>query len=780
MVLTTSRSTLVSLLLCGLMLSGCLKQAKTVTRVLTPVPVDLAWVVDLEEASVPADPPAALQEAGSEMLAARNLQPTLHDAEDWAATFGRQRASSLRMAWLDQQAPEGGLLALVELRPYYDNTSQGRYRWIVAVRATVAPANAPERELDVQFEVPVFLRFIHQGADQAMAEARLDIVRRLARLIDGVLQDPEGGWPLSEPVGASTGTPSGRWVVHEGGAAGDPVEAGLQGPIYFVMLDRFANGDLDNDDEDVATGDPQGWHGGDLRGLIDHLDHLDALGVRTVWLSPLTVSQDDKAGATGPFHGYWMRDPAALDPRWGTEDELRELRKGLDARGMKLVLDVVTNHVAYDSPLPRQRPDWFHGKGPITDWQDPVQAEQGDVHGLPDLDQDNPAVARWLTEAAQIWIERARPDGFRLDAVRHVSIDFWAEYNREVGKLGGKGFALLGELFEGRPDVISDVWRRGRFRQMFDFPLHYAMVESICGGAHLGKVGSVLSLDRLYDRPDALVTFLDNHDLPRVMTACGDDRDKVLDALAVQLGLRGIPAITWGTEVGLRGDGEPENRADMVFRDPGPLHARIKRASRLRAEHPALRGDRSIILAARENLLAVLRLGEGEAVLVVLNRGKNAADVTLPSGFPAKTATTLLGEQDAEVGLAKGVITVPAGGARWVWVEPKSAKALERWVEKATAPSLQTVSFEVTGFNGEALAVVGGAPELGLWQATHGARLERTGDRWTGQIEVPRDTVLEFKLVGLGAEPVWESRANRYLQVRADREPVVLAWNQGG
>lgn len=754
-------------------LVGCIKQGRAVTQVEGSLPVQIAWVVDGEGQGGPIDPPAALRKAGDQMLAARNLVPTEHLAAAWGADFARQRASSLRMSWLDEAASDAGLLALVELRPYYDNTSQGRYRWIVGVRATVAPAAAPLRQIDVQFEVPVFLRFIHQGADEAMAEASLDIVRRLSRLVDGVLQDPEGDWQLSAPEGASLRRPGPEEASESARAP-----RGLQGPVYFVMLDRFANGDPRNDGGQVDVSDPQGWHGGDLRGLIDHLDELHALGMRTLWLSPLTLGQRGKAGETGAFHGYWMHDPAALDPRWGSEAELVELRAALDARGMELVLDVVTNHVGYDSALPRERPSWFHGEGPITDWGDPVRAERGDVHGLPDLDQSNPEVQRWLTDAARRWMTLARPDGFRLDAVRHVSLSFWDAYNREIGKLGGPGFALLGELFDGRPDVVADVWRRGRFRQMFDFPLHYALVEGICGGQHLGKIGATLSLDRLYDRPAQLVTFLDNHDLPRVRSVCGEEA-RVWDALAVQFGMRGVPAITYGTESGMVGEGEPENRADMRFVEPGELHRRLATVSRLREQHPALRSGRSWVLAAQKNLLGVLRVGEGDVVLVALNRGAKVAEIALPAGLPVDEARTVLGEGD-EVLLKGGVVHVPPGATRWVALRARSAEQLARWVERDRALPPERVRFEVSGYAGEQLGVVGGAPELGLWQATHALRLSPEAGQWIGEVEVPRGSVLEYKLVGLGEQPVWESRANRYLHAQLDRDTARLRWEQGG
>ena len=175
--------------------------------------------------------------------------------------------------------------------------------------------------------------------------------------------------------------------------------------LYFVFVDRFANGDPSNDG-DIDPTDLQAWHGGDLAGVRSRLDHLENLGVTRVWLSPVFASRQEDFHGWGAFHGYWITDPEKIEPRFGTEDELRALADDLHDRGMKLDLDMVWNHVAWEAPVRTDHPEWFHPDTPIEDWEDPLQRTQGWVHGLPALAQEQPEVAHWLSTISLAWLER--------------------------------------------------------------------------------------------------------------------------------------------------------------------------------------------------------------------------------------------------------------------------------------------------------------------------------------------------------------------------------------
>lgn len=345
--------------------------------------------------------------------------------------------------------------------------------------------------------------------------------------------------------------------------------------IYFVLVDRFANGDPANDGS-IDPKDPQAFHGGDLQGVLEHLDHIQGLGFDTVWLSPVWKMRTEKFFEHGAFHGYWVQDPGQVEPRFGDEATLRRLADALHARQMKLVLDMVYNHVSFDSPLKSEHPDWFHPAEPIVHWDDPVEVQTHEVHGLPDLNQDNPEVDAWISGWTRHWMEAVHPDGFRIDAVRHMPVDFLHRLSVDVRSWSNPNFYLLGELFDGDPLVVRDTITAAGLSSAFDFPLHYAMVDVFCKDQPLGRLASVLSLDPLYGDPEKLVTFLDNHDVGRITSACRGDASRIRKALAFLLTARGTPSLYYGTEWGLSGEKEPENRGDMPWTGEPPFASEIR------------------------------------------------------------------------------------------------------------------------------------------------------------------------------------------------------------
>ncbi|MFO0599237.1 MAG: alpha-amylase family glycosyl hydrolase [Myxococcaceae bacterium] len=385
--------------------------------------------------------------------------------------------------------------------------------------------------------------------------------------------------------------------------------------IYFVMVDRFENGDRSNDSI-VTPDDPSAFHGGDLQGLIDRLDWIQSLGFDTVWLSPVFAMRTEAWHGHGAFHGYWTWDLSKLEPRFGTEETLRRLRAELDRRHMKLLLDLVLNHVGPDAPLLTQHPDWFHHHGGITDWNDPVQLTDYDVHGLPDLATEKPEVFAFLLNATRHWLDVARPDGFRLDAVKHLPVSFWARFRDELPNQW-----LLGELLDGDPQALVTTWKEGRFSTLFDFPLGFAITDVFCRGADPSKLAAALTNDRRYPDANALVTLVDNHDLPRLASACGGDRQKIAAALRFLLAMRGTPSIIWGTEIAATGEKEPDNRASMRFVDD-PLREVISGAMAQRAASRALREGTTIVEKVGQGELSLLRVVDGEAQRITVRAGQ--------------------------------------------------------------------------------------------------------------------------------------------------------------
>jgi hypothetical protein len=685
-------------LLFALLWGACFPKTTSIS-LSQPEPVLVALVYDQENEASVAPFPSSLASELEARLTQRGLLPRFAESQLQADAFERRRATGQRLDWLRGQAQNGERVLLVETRSSYVSQMAGRWRWVVSAQLSIVRGGTLE-VLDARVEIPVFLQFGNESGEDALTLSGPTLMQRLERLLDTALSTANEDSVGTRDLPGSS-----------------PVE-NKNGLIYFAMVDRFSNGTPENDGT-VDTSDPTAFHGGDLRGLINRLDYLQALGVKTLWLSPVFEMRTEHLGEYGAFHGYWLEDPYRVEPRFGTEADLLELAQGLKERDMALYLDMVNNHVAYDSPRLESHPEWFHGLGDIVDWGEQVQVEAHDVHGLPDLDQSQSEVRDWLVGAGRYWIDAVSPAGFRLDAVRHVPASFWADYNTEMQQAGGSSFVLAGELFDGDPSAVASVWREGRFTAMFDFPLYYALVDVFCGEAAPGRLASVLWADRFYDTPDDLITFIDNHDLPRAVSACGGDLTAVAEMVRFLFAVRGTPALTWGTEAALTGPHEPENRADMPWGAETPLRSVILESDLWR---PVTAGGRVVAL-------------DDEGFSYLRSDGR------------------LLRLRDGKVGL----------------VEPEKGCCGED-----ARPGTMSARAEGSPKNaGDRLFLVGGGPELGAWNPAKGIELP------VEEAQFPAGAVLEFKLVLLkpSGEAVWEDRPNRYALVSSgERIDLELDW----
>ncbi len=355
--------------------------------------------------------------------------------------------------------------------------------------------------------------------------------------------------------------------------------------IYLIMPDRFANGDQRNDSIDGMA--QQGIrrdkvffrHGGDLRGIIDHLDYLEELGVTALWLNP--VLENDQPYES--YHGYAVSDHYLIDRRFGTNEEYRELVSAAHDRGIKVIMDVIFNHVGDRHYLIRDLPatDWIHQWPEYTQTTyrattllDPhasVRDKQLMTDGwfdkhMPDLNQQNAHLANYLIQNSIWWTLFSGQDAFRIDTYAYVDPDFMARWNRrllaEFPELG-----IFGETWVHGPAVQA--WFTGgrnlhadfdtHLPGVTDFQLYYAINEAL--GTDPGWTEGVLRLyytlaqDYLYADPTRNVIFLDNHDIARVFTTFGGDQRKMKSALALLLTLRGIPMLNYGTELAFEGSG---------------------------------------------------------------------------------------------------------------------------------------------------------------------------------------------------------------------------------
>jgi glycosidase len=428
-----------------------------------------------------------------------------------------------------------------------------------------------------------------------------------------------------------------------------PQESWQDAILYFVIVDRWADGDPGNNRgvDRTAKGT---FHGGDLAGLRQHLDEIADLGATALWITPVVRNIEGfVTGAGFPdwgYHGYWADDFYSLDPRFGTEAELKALVDEAHARGMKVLLDVVYNHAGYDSSYlknPKTR-GWLRIESLGTCGQDDVTSC---VSGLPDFKTELPEVRDYLLEAHLSLAERVGLDGFRLDTVKHVAHDFWAEHRRRVDQRLGEGFFLIGEVWGGDARSLDPWFAGDEMDAGFDFSFQGSTIAFLQGR------GRTLAFDRYLQkrhevRPGYhLSPYLSSHDVKGALSILEGDKATFLLAALLQMTSSGIPMVYYGEEVGRPGGDWPDNRSDMPWGDrriqPGAgkprdeaLRAGYKKLIAIRRGHPALSRGGYAGLSAEGDLLVFLRRDEvtKDAVVVAVNRG--AAPATASFEAPAE------------------------------------------------------------------------------------------------------------------------------------------------
>jgi alpha-amylase len=457
--------------------------------------------------------------------------------------------------------------------------------------------------------------------------------------------------------------------------------------LYFVLVDRFVDGDLTND-KDVDRAAKGAFHGGDLKGLTAHLDEITSLGVTAIWINPVVKNIPlPVTGAGFPdwgYHGYWADDFTRVDPRFGSEADLEDLVRACHARGVRVLLDVVYNHAGYGSAYLRD---------PKT--RGYFRTECGDddltscLSGLPDFETERPEVREFLLGAQLPWARRYGLDGFRLDTVKHVEHDFWQLHRRRLDAEVGKGFFLLGEVWGGDREVLDPWFADDELDAGFDFGFGGSAVGWVMGRGRSVAFARYLESRQKVRRGHLLAHFLSSHDVEGALSLLSGDHQKFRLAAALQLTSSGLPTIYYGEEVGRPSGKWPDNRSDMPWGDRGLLPgAGLPRDEGLRAYYQQLiaarrahlalsRGDHRT-LSAEGDLLVFARRDEasGDEVVVAVNRGAAPASarVALPAGWGGRAPVDALGAAAVEVvgqelvvsvpGLRAAVLAPPAAGAR--------------------------------------------------------------------------------------------------------------------
>ena len=391
--------------------------------------------------------------------------------------------------------------------------------------------------------------------------------------------------------------------------------------VYFVMLDRFADGDpFNNAGVDVAN--PLAFHGGDLQGLTQKLPEIADLGATSVWLTPIVEQVGPIDSEHGPFHGhhgYWANSFTRIDPRFGTEDDLRALVEQAHGLGLKVILDVVYNHVGYDAEWTRTRPDWLRQGDDCGGSEETLC-----LAGLPDLRTELPEVRDYLFDAHIGLAERVGLDGFRLDTVKHISHDFWQAHAAEVRDRLGPDFLLLGEVWDADKYLAEPYLAAGEMDAITDFGFRDRTLKYLSGVSDAARYGRYLAKRHAVPEGGLLAPFLSNHDMPTLLAMLRGDTDKLKVAATLLLTSEGLPVLAWGEEVGRRGGLWPDNREDMPWGEKNgiprdeDLRAHFQQLIALRRAHPALAAAEIEIIHAEGRTLAYTR---GSDALVLVNAG---------------------------------------------------------------------------------------------------------------------------------------------------------------
>ncbi|HEY2976178.1 MAG TPA: alpha-amylase family glycosyl hydrolase [Pyrinomonadaceae bacterium] len=448
--------------------------------------------------------------------------------------------------------------------------------------------------------------------------------------------------------------------------------------MYLIMIDRFSDGDPANNDPPQSRGiyDRKNkfyYHGGDLQGVIDRLPYLKDLGVTAVWLTPWYDNYDhpnqielkEDKPSTG-FHGYNPQDFYAVEEHFGTLAKLRELVEKAHALGLKIIQDEVVNHTGPYHPWVDDppTPTWFNGtkadhlKNVFQTWVlhdlRPVEKlKRETMEGwfldfLPDLNQSDPEVSRYLIQNTLWWIGTTGLDGIRMDTWQYVPNSFWRDWNAALKK-EFPNFRVVGEVKDG--DVVhTSFFQGGKVRfdgvdsgldSLLDFPLFYPVRHAFAEGHHLDEIPKTLAKDYLYNNSEILVTLLGGHDDGRFMSEKGATLAGLKLANAFVLTTRGVPQLYYGDEIAMTGADEPTTRGDFPGGFPGDkrnafskegrtkeeeeLFQYIRRLARLHTELEPLKRGALINLYVSDQQYAYARTTRDGVVVMAINNDTKPA-----------------------------------------------------------------------------------------------------------------------------------------------------------
>ncbi len=483
--------------------------------------------------------------------------------------------------------------------------------------------------------------------------------------------------------------------------------------VYFVVTDRFVNGDPGNDQRDQAAGDPAlrtfdrptpgaraegdnvGYLGGDFKGIVDHLDYIREMGFSAVWITPIVDNPDEAftggkraqkggfwtdGGKTG-YHGYWGVNFYKLDEHLPSPGlDFAGFTRALHARDVKVVLDIVANHGTPSYSAPTDRPAYgkvFDAAGnKVADHQN-LRPEQLDPAGNPmhaffntkpglaelsDFNESNPAVMDYMVGAYAQWVGQGA-DALRIDTIPWLPHSFWSEFTRRI-RAEKPGMFMFAEAFDFDPNKIAEHTQAANGGvSVLDFPLKEGLAKAFGNeAAGFEELAGRLYLDAgPYANPYELMTFYDNHDMPRLDA----DDAGFIDAHNWLFTARGIPVIYYGSEMAfMRGAAEHAGNRNYFGAEgiaqarAHPIRAALARIAKVRQASPALQRGLQLNVVMRGQRAAFYRVyqrgDEHQIALVLLNKGDQPVNFDVREHLQAGRWTAAIGG---------GAVDVPAGGA---------------------------------------------------------------------------------------------------------------------
>lgn len=446
--------------------------------------------------------------------------------------------------------------------------------------------------------------------------------------------------------------------------------------IYLITPDRFANGDTGNDSvvgyaDTLDRSDDYARHGGDIQGIIDHLNYIDEMGFTAIWLNPVL----ENAMPEQSYHGYATTDYYKVDPRIGSNSLYRKLSREAAKRGIKLIKDIITNHAGsrhwwMDDP---PSSDWFHYQQDYrvtnhrrTTLHDPYASDIDTrrftdgwfVSAMPDLNQDNPLLANYLVYNSIWWIEFAGLHGIRHDTHPYAGPEFLEQWTCRIIE-EYPHFNIVGEEWAVTPVTLAK-WQNGSKKpadfgsclpSLMDFPLQSALSAALrekeSWGSGFVDLYETLSYDFLYANPMNLVLFPDNHDMDRFFRQVGQDIDLFKMGMAYVLTMRGIPQIFYGTEI-LMSNENPHDHGEIRTDFPGgwpadsinaftgqglsdrqkEMQSYMKKLLNWRKDNPVIhRGKLMHYAPKHDGLYVYFRYDDQKRVMVAFNKNEKALEL---------------------------------------------------------------------------------------------------------------------------------------------------------